>query len=131
MEAVDGSLLEPTDKGLIIRGIAFERQLIDSTRGYLDVLEGLNVEPPILLFLTLIGVMGYSIAFLARDRIEMSVAGTIDTIERDLLLIPEIVIESYDVTVSVAMKPCFDSVSNAGGWSKSPSYNGKGKWSPQ
>jgi len=131
VEAIDGSLLEPTDKGLIIRGIAFERQLIDSTREYLHVLEGLNIEPPILLFLTLIGVKGYSIAFLARDQIEVPVPGIVDTIERDLLLIPEIVIESYDVTVSGAMKPCFDSVSNAGGWSKSPSYNGKGKWSPQ
>jgi len=56
---------------------------------------------------------------------------TVDIIERDLLLVPEIVIESYDVTVSEAMKPCFDSVSNAGGWSKSPSYNDKGEWSPQ
>ena len=131
VEAVDGSLIEPNGKVLIIPGLAFERQLINSTREYLHVLEGLNIEPPILLFLTLIGVKGYSIAFVAPDRIGVPVSGIIDTIERDLLLIPEIVIESYDVTVSGAMKPCFDSVSNAGGWSKSPSYNGKGKWSPQ
>ena len=131
VEAVDGSLLESTRETLIIPGIAFERQLINSTSEYLHVLEGLNIEPPILLFLTLIGVKGYSIAFVAPDRIEVPVPGTIDTIERDLLLIPEIVIESYDVAVSEAMKPCFDSVSNASGLSRSLSYNDKGKWSPQ
>ena len=131
VEAVDGSLIEPNGKVLIIPGLAFERQLINSTREYLHVLEGLNIEPPILLFLTLIGVKGYSIAFVAPDRIGVPVSGIIDTIERDLLLIPEIVIESYDVTVPEAMKPCFDSVSNASGLSRSLSYNDKGKWSPQ
>jgi len=131
VEAIDGSLLEPTDEALIIRGLAYERQLINSTSEYLHLLEGLNIEPPILLFLTLIGVKGYSITFVAPGRTEMPITGTVDTIERDLLLVPEIVIESYDVTVSEAMKPCFDSVSNASGLSRSLSYNDKGKWSPQ
>ena len=52
-------------------------------------------------------------------------------IDRDVLLFPEILVESYDVKPERVLKPIFDSVWNACGFAKSLNYNENDEWSPQ
>ena len=52
----------------------------------------------------------------------------IHTIDRDILCLPEILIESYDIDTRIVLKPCFDSVWNACGYAKSQLYDKNGKW---
>ena len=126
IEAVEGLLLEPYEGQLIIPSIAYEQELIRSLTDYLSVLKTLNVEPPIFIFLTLLGVKGYSMAVSRRFPFAKG-----HTIDRDILQLPEIIIESYDVRADKVLKPCFDSIWNACGFPKSFNYNENGEWAPK
>jgi hypothetical protein len=125
IEAVEGLMLKPTSSGkLFIPGNAFEGQIIKSFIDYISVFQILNVELPILVFLTLIGVKGYSMGFkrlyFLDDRIPV--------IDREILLFPEILIENYDIDGANILKPSFDAVWNACGHPGSLSYDKDGNW---
>ena len=126
IEAVDGSLLEPNHRGgkLSIISYAYERELIKSLPNYLSILKTSNVELPLFIFLTLVGVRGYSMSIVERS----DWIGEVHTIDRDILLLPEIVIESYDVIAEDILRPCFDSIWNACGFPRSLNYDDTGEW---
>jgi len=125
IEAVEGLLLEPHEGQLIIPSVGYERELIKSFTKYLSVFKILSVEPPIFVFLTLLGVKGYSMA--VSDRFPFAKSHTID---RDILPSPEIIIESYDVNAAKELKPCFDSIWNACGFPRDLYYNDADEWAP-
>lgn len=121
VEAVEGRLLRPRRK-LFIPGTAYEKELITSLSEYLNVLKALNIELPIFLFLTLVGVRGYSMATDRRSLLE-----EVHTIDRDVLALPEIMIENYDIIARDILRPCFDSIWNACGFPRSLNYNEAGE----
>jgi len=125
IEAVEGLLLEPYEGKLLIPSIAYERELIKSLPEYLSVLKTLNVDLPVFIFLTLLGVKGYSMT--VEDRMRFWIYG-VYTIDREVLLLPEIVIESYEVIAKDILRPCFDSIWNACGFPRSLNYNDVGEW---
>ncbi|MFC1931249.1 helix-turn-helix domain-containing protein [Chloroflexota bacterium] len=127
IEAVEGLLLQPYKEQLIIPSIAYEQELIRSLTEYLSALKTLNVEPPIFVFLTLLGVKGYSMA-VDTWRYDFE---EIHTIDRDILQLPEVTIESYDVSAEKVLKPSFDSIWNACGFPRSLNYNDAGEWAPR
>jgi hypothetical protein len=50
-------------------------------------------------------------------------------IDRDSLVVPEILVESFDFDAAQIMKPAFDTVWNAAGFPRSMNYDEKtGKW---
>jgi len=125
IEAVEGKYLDPHryDGRLEIRGTAYEIKLIESLSIYLSALKELNVELPIFIFLTLIGIKGY-LMFVGEKRFNVQGNSGID---RDILLLPEVIIENYDTAPEEVLKPCFDAMWNACGFSKSPNYDDAGK----
>ncbi len=124
IEAVEGLLLKPHKDQLVIPSVGYERKLIRSLTDYVSVLEKLGIEPPIFVFLTLLGVKDY---ILGVDQTKISVPTT-ETIDRDVLLLPENVIRSYTVKADEILRPCFDSVWNACGFPRSMNYNQSGAW---
>ena len=126
IEAVEGLLLEPSHKQgkLLIPSIAYEKELIKSLPDYLSVLKTLNVELPVFIFMSLLGVKGYSMAV---DKWRFGI-DDVHTIDRDILLLPEIVIEDYEVSAKDILRPCFDSIWNACGFPRSLNYNDAGEW---
>ncbi len=126
IEAVEGRLLDPNHPersggNLFIPSIAYEKKLIEPVSGYLGVLKLLNVDLPIIVFLTLIGVKGYYMAV----RLGL---GNNTRIDRDILHLPESVLEGYDGDTKDVLRPCFDSIWNACGFSGSLNYNESGEW---
>ena len=126
IEAVEGRLLDPNHPErsggkLVIPSIAYEKELIRSVSNYLGVLKLLNVDLPIIVFLTLIGVKGYYMAV----RLGL---GNNTRIDRDILHLPERVLEGYDGDTKDVLRPCFDSIWNACGFSGSLNYNESGEW---
>ena len=119
IEAVDESMLK-VEK--IIPHIDFEKNLIDALNTYLHALESLGVVPPVFLFLALLGVKGYTM-----DYKKPSIS-KVQKIDRDVLLIPEVLIESYNVCAEDVLRSCFDSIWNACGYPRSFNYDGNGKW---
>lgn len=126
IEAVNGSMLEPYKEKLQIPSVGYENELIKSLTNYLSLLQKLSTEPPIFVFLTLLGVKGYSMAVSERF-----VSAKSDVIDRDILQLPEVIIESYDINPEKVLKPCFDSIWNACGFPRDLYYNDAGKRTPK
>jgi hypothetical protein len=127
IEAVETSLLEPRGEKLEIPSIAYEQTIIHDLSEYLYFLKTLAVEPPIFVFLTMLGVKGYSMS-VSSNRIGLLSHYGGHAIDRDVLLLPEIVIESYEVQAKDVLKPCFDSIWNACGFPRSLNYDKNGEW---
>ena len=124
IEAVEGWLLRSDGKKLIYGDN--EKELIKSFKSYLNILNALTVEPPMFVFLTLLGVKGYSMA--VRESYGRTESYTID---RDILQLPEVIIESYGVKAEDVLRPCFDSIWNACGFPRDLYYNDAGEWAPK
>jgi hypothetical protein len=108
----------------IIESLRFEGNLLrESVPSYLRCLKHLGVAAPTVLALTLVGVSGYRVTVpdlaIAYARLSSGTA-----IDRDVLVLPEATLESFDSDLEVALKPVFDSLWNASGKSASPYFDG-------
>lgn len=124
-EAVDTTILKVNSDQPIIPSILFEQKLIEAVQIFLDAQKKMDVPPPIVLMLSLLGVSGFI----------MAVKPSLDIcrvhqylVDRDTLLLPEIIFDSFPSDVSSLLKPAFDAVWNAAGWPQSLSYNEQGEW---
>jgi hypothetical protein len=88
----------------------------------LAILKALGVDPPIMIMLGLIGVLGYTLT--SHDYVVGLAAAPFD---RDVLMPQEVLLDSYSADVSLAMKPMADELWNAADRQASPYYKG-GKW---
>ena len=118
-------LLKPGGGPSIIPSIAFERELIGGLTKLMLLLKTIKVELPIFLFLTLVGVEGYSMA-----TGDSFYKGSV-SIDREVISLPEVIIENYEEKAEKILKPCFDSVWNACGFSESRNYDKDDKWTPK
>jgi hypothetical protein len=125
IEAVDGIILRPRDNELRISKL-YEKALIESLNDYISELKSLEVEPPIIIFLTLLEIKGYFMDVYSDPDID-----EIHKIDRDNLLLPEAIIESYNVAAEKVLKPCFDSIWNACGFPRDLYYNESEEWAPR
>ena len=125
IEAVEGRYLGPRENegNLSIRGTSYELKLIESSSIYLSALKELNVELPIFIFLTFVGVKGY---FMSVGQGMFEERGEYE-IDRDIILLPDVIIENYDTALEDVLKPCFDAMWNACGFPRSPNYDDAGK----
>lgn len=129
IEAVDEDLTNPNYNGLVIPSGLYEPALMKAIKSYLIILESLNVETPVFIFISLIGVKGYTLAtntlaFKLPQRRKHHL------IDRDVVLLPETIIQDYDDEIEQLLKPSFDSLWNACGYASSPNYNENGEWEP-
>lgn len=120
IEAVDASIMEPEGSELTIPSLLFERKLLDALPRFLSIQRQLGVEPPLFIILSLLGVSGYTMGVNT---------SRLDTypIDRDALILPEIILEKFDCNPSEVMRPIFDAIWNAAGWPRSMNYNENGE----
>lgn len=123
IEAVDA--LELRTDQQIIPSTAYELTIIKSVSKYLSALNFLSVELPVAIFVTLMGLKGYSMATVRFHE------GESRKIEHDILKLPEVMVETYNVNPEIVLKPLFDVVWNACGFPKSLNYNEEGEWNPE
>jgi hypothetical protein len=129
IEDTNGYMIPRRENKEIISSTYIERQIIDSLKRYIAIMKELLIELPILFFLSLLGVDGYTIDF---QDIPNGFISCIDMnrrpIDRDNLLLPEVTIENYDEPAYKILKPCFDSLWNACGLARDPHYDENGDW---
>jgi len=105
-----------------LSGTDFERWIMESMPSYLELLKTLEIAPPILVMLSLLDTRGWSMVMgVGRHIIPRETnLSAIQEIDRDRLLVPEIVLEDYRTDITVPMQVAFDTIWNAAGWSRSP-----------
>jgi Putative DNA-binding domain len=103
-----------------------EQQFIEVLPIYLRAQQDVGASPPTFLMFSLVGVSGYTLAVDQRYRYRFEQS----PIDRDALLVPEIMLESFENEASGVLRPIFDAVWNAAGWPRSMNYDEEGVWRP-
>lgn len=121
VEAVDSRSMRPSDGKKLIAGNYFEQHISSALHNYLKLEEELQLQPPLFVMLSLVGVMGYKMYTgpFSDDN---------DPIDRDTLFLPDIIVESYDTPAATIFRPAFDALWQAAGFGRSPSYDDNGNW---
>jgi hypothetical protein len=129
VEAVDSDMLRERwkDLPLIIPSVLYEQQIVYGLRRYLAALASLKVPPPLLIMVSLLGVRGYNMA-VDKNKYWGGAVPIKDGIDRDNLILPEVITDSYEVDLPKLLKPTFDAIWNATGWKESQNYDEQGKW---
>jgi hypothetical protein len=127
VEVVDTFLLhghQARDTGPpIIPSLAVAEEVHDSLANILKLYKAQNVEPPVVVMLTLLGVAGYELATGAevwRDPYRSH------EIDRAALLLSEVVIDHLDADVRAATHPILDELWQASGWGRVRGGTGQG-----
>ena len=123
IEAAAGQMLEQSYepyRGLIPTS-DFEHAIMDAIRRYLSVQKSLEIATPLFIMVTLFGVKGFTMA-LGYPMFPGP------KIERDLLPLPEIMVEDYSLDVGRLLRPAFDALWQACGREQSVNYDAAGNW---
>ena len=122
IEAVELSMLRARGEEKYIPSTLFEREIIDGVHRFLRFQKDIfGIDSPVVVQLSLINVKGYIMA----DNLHSFKPYPID---KDLLFLPDVLVENYDQAISRLMKPIFDALWNATGWSGSLYYDRDGNW---
>jgi hypothetical protein len=125
VEAVDAYTLEPRDEKLLLKAYGVEARVIMSVERYAAAIRGFGVSGPIAVFVSLLGVKGYVVPDPSGWKLPYRDGATID---RDIVLLPEAMLQDDATSARTALKPAFDTLWQAAGWSKSTGYDASGAW---
>lgn len=101
----------------------YEQLLLDFLSASLQSLKKLEVELPYSLMVTMVGVKHCYLHIKNAFYIQQN-----RFIDRDVLQLPDVLIQDDDQDVGKIMRPIFDAMWNAAGWERCMSYNSEGKW---
>lgn len=106
-------------------GEKYERKVLATVKRYIDLQKFLGIEPPFFIMLSFLGVKGHKIW---HPIFNYELSQYTDEIDRANLIIPEVMVENFDVNLAEVMKPIFDTVWNGAGYIGSPNYDAAGKF---
>jgi hypothetical protein len=101
----------------------FEILTIRRVRDYLKIQQDLEIQTPVIAMLSLLGVKDYPLIAPPDARIEPP-----KEIDRELLPLPECVIDDFGVSIASALRPAFDALYQAAGAPRSSNYDENGDW---
>ena len=122
IEAVDIGIIQAREKSL---SIGYEEELLIYMKRYLLYMKKLGITTPVFIMLSFLGVRGYIMGGV--NNFSRGRRGQ-DPIDRDSLVIPEVLLETFDKDPAEVMRPAFNAVWNASGWPRSMNYDENGKW---
>ncbi len=125
IEAVDACMVMPISDSRDIQK-EYEEKIIQGVTNYTSIQKKLGVEPPLFIMFSLLDVKGYSMS--GNSLFMLSSLRHNHQIDRNNLLVPEVMIENFDFEPSKVMKPIFDAVWNACGYPGSQNYDDSGNW---
>ena len=126
IESVDTRQINTWHNGpLMIPGTSWENMLLNAVRQYFDIQANIGVIPPLVVMLSLLHVKGAKM-YVERSYTLMEE----NTVDRDHLLVPEVMAESFTADIAQRLKPTFDAVWNACGYPGSAGYGDDGQRRP-
>lgn len=133
LEFVDGNIAYPTENKSqwTIPSADIERDIMQMTKSFFESLTALEIEPPVFLFLSFLGVKGYTLGGM---QLLSWRTGSSYSIDREDVLIPELLVENYPPdldAISKLLRPIFDMMWNASGGERSYNYDENGTWRPR
>lgn len=102
----------------------YEKQLISALENYLITEKNLGFNLPFFIMLSLIGVKGYEIC---ENKLNLYPLTSYE-IDRDILLLPEVIVEEYSANSENILRPLFDAIWQSAGWDCCKNYDKDGNW---
>ncbi len=99
----------------------WEKSLIDTLTDCLHLQREIGITPPIFMLLSLLGVNGHHVP-------HGTFGQTAAAIDRDTLLLPDVLLDDYPTDVDVKMMTMFNAIWQASGWPKCRNQDGHGRW---
>ena len=126
LEATKASIVSEGGGIRFVRGIGLGDHIFEVLSLYIYGLRDVGVPPPLIIMLTLEGIQG------ARFVVKRNPWDDYEPpIPDDILFLPECVLENFGTELDhhIAIRPAFDALWNASGFSKSFSFDENGRWS--
>jgi len=123
IEAVEALMLALHSHDKSVPADLFEQRLVSDLVDYLKFEQDLGVEPPIFVMLSLLGVRDYTIQTRYRYYETENLP-----IDRDVLLLPDILVDDYAARGEDLLRPAFDALWQSAGWAGSKNYKDDGTW---
>jgi hypothetical protein len=111
LETFDTSLASHSGSRGHLQGARLGADVIEKLGYYFSSLAALGVDVPLAVMISLLGVKGYEVG--PQETAWMHGVGRFD---KDVVLIPEVLLESFDADITQLMKQSFDIIWNAAGW---------------
>jgi hypothetical protein len=135
LETVDTSLVPHSATGGHLQAANLKADVIEKLGYYVSSLKLLGADVPFAVAMSLLGVKGYEIGpretalmygngrfnrdvkcYIAEKELAPDKMYRIGRFDRDMILVPEVLLESFDTDIAHLMKQPFDVVWNAAGW---------------
>lgn len=126
VEGVSATLMYEEAGQRNLYSLVVEPVVIESVGEYARIAGQIGLEPPYAVILSLTGVEGYRV-IPDTSRHWNSLRNPFD---RDILLLPEIVVESGEFNPSTVLRPIFDVLWQSAGWPRSMNYEEDGTHRP-
>lgn len=120
VEAVDDRILVNRNGDKLFPAPAVARELMKAVGSYFAVLKIVEIAPPVFVMASLLGVEGYFITGHHGD--------TEEVFDRDTLLLPDLLVEELPADPPRLLRPAFDALWQASGWSHCFYYDDGGNW---
>jgi hypothetical protein len=122
---IESVVVIPDDDGKRVIYGGMDRYVLTGLEAHLRVFKQLQINPPLFFMLTLCGVKGWT---LNASTMRTFFPEQYPPVDRDILVLPEVVIENTEKTSTDIVKPLLDALWNSFGFIRSFSYDPNGKW---
>jgi hypothetical protein len=123
IEAVTTKLLYSIGPGIqVLPSTLFETMLFEALNSYFKIYKAINVDFPIFVFVSIVNYKDISLGVGEY----ISQAYNLHSIDRDLLAIPEVLVESNQIYFHKILRPIFDSLWNSCGFERCLHYDTDG-----
>ena len=127
LEVVNSSIVDREQNGAKVLFLTYlEKNVVEALPKYLSFQRNVGIDAPILIMLSLVGVKGRlnPVSYQSFHSVERPV-------DRDVLVVPEVVAEGNTIDAGLILRPIFDTLWNACGGSACPNYDKSGVWRPK
>ena len=111
----------------LIPSFEYEKRIINSIKRYLKIFDKLNVDFPIIIMLSLIGVEGFKMGISKELEWKLTIHRGY-SIDRENLIVDEVIMNTKEEDIPKLVKPIFDTIWNACGYQHSFNYNEEDVW---
>lgn len=129
-EGVDTWLMEPHEHAQfgapVADGNLIETYLASRLANPLQVMKRIGASTPIVVLVSIVGARDFII--LSGQHAYYSGRRPMPRIDRDTLLFPDVLVESFEANLPRLMRPVVDGLWQAGGWNGSSRYDTEGNW---
>lgn len=109
---------------MFLPSVGYEEKVMKCLAEYIEFAREFAINPPYFLFLSFVGMRGYTLAV---DR-SMLWREDVPALQEDMVVLPEILIAERDVQPHQILRSVFDMVWNAFGFTRSLNYDDQGHW---